>query len=169
MTSGSWPYLPEQCPACFYFQPSIAAIHRRLGYEILGFCRHPRIGMELFRPQKLDLSRADPCPLFVRRPARTPGHRLERDVLISPDVARRYDPLPESAGRSARLITCIGAATVAPACSFAPAGPPEPRYLLALRSRWVDEPASWGIPGGAIQRRRVARGGRPPGDGRGDR
>jgi 8-oxo-dGTP diphosphatase len=27
----------------------------------------------------------------------------------------------------------------------------EPRYLLALRSRWVDEPASWGIPGGAIQ------------------
>lgn len=27
----------------------------------------------------------------------------------------------------------------------------EPRYLLALRSRWVDEPARWGIPGGAIR------------------
>ena len=27
----------------------------------------------------------------------------------------------------------------------------EPRYLLALRSRWVDEPATWGIPGGAIR------------------
>lgn len=25
------------------------------------------------------------------------------------------------------------------------------RYLLALRSRWVDEPATWGIPGGAIR------------------
>lgn len=27
----------------------------------------------------------------------------------------------------------------------------EPRYLLALRSRGVDEPATWGIPGGAIR------------------
>jgi 8-oxo-dGTP pyrophosphatase MutT (NUDIX family) len=27
----------------------------------------------------------------------------------------------------------------------------EPRYLLALRSRWVDEPATWGFPGGAIR------------------
>ena len=27
----------------------------------------------------------------------------------------------------------------------------EPRYLLALRSRMVDEPATWGIPGGAIR------------------
>jgi 8-oxo-dGTP pyrophosphatase MutT (NUDIX family) len=27
----------------------------------------------------------------------------------------------------------------------------EPRYLLALRSRWVDEPATWGIPGGGIR------------------
>ena len=25
------------------------------------------------------------------------------------------------------------------------------RYLLTLRSRWVDEPATWGIPGGAIR------------------
>lgn len=27
----------------------------------------------------------------------------------------------------------------------------EPRYLLALRSRWADEPATWGFPGGAIR------------------
>jgi 8-oxo-dGTP diphosphatase len=27
----------------------------------------------------------------------------------------------------------------------------EPRYLLTLRSRWVDEPATWGMPGGAIR------------------
>ena len=27
----------------------------------------------------------------------------------------------------------------------------EPRYLLTLRSRWVDEPATWGVPGGAIR------------------
>ena len=33
---------------------------------------------------------------------------------------------------------------------YAPAGA-EPRYLLGLRSRTVDEPATWGIPGGAIR------------------
>jgi 8-oxo-dGTP diphosphatase len=27
----------------------------------------------------------------------------------------------------------------------------EPRYLLALRSRSVDQPATWGVPGGAIR------------------
>ena len=27
----------------------------------------------------------------------------------------------------------------------------DPRYLLVLRSRSVDEPATWGIPGGAIR------------------
>ncbi|HUA46154.1 MAG TPA: NUDIX hydrolase [Solirubrobacteraceae bacterium] len=32
-----------------------------------------------------------------------------------------------------------------------PSAEGEPRYLLALRSRWVDEPATWGIPGGAIR------------------
>jgi hypothetical protein len=67
MTRGSWPYLPTQCPYCFYFQPEQAPFTDDSGYEILGFCRHPRIGMELFLPQKLDLSRADPCRLFVRR------------------------------------------------------------------------------------------------------
>jgi 8-oxo-dGTP diphosphatase len=29
----------------------------------------------------------------------------------------------------------------------------EPRYLLAQRSRWVDEGGTWGIPGGAIRDR----------------
>jgi hypothetical protein len=70
MTSGSWPYLPEQCPGCFYFEPASPPFVDDSGYEILGFCCHPRIGMELFQPQKLDLSKADRCPLFVRRPPR---------------------------------------------------------------------------------------------------
>jgi hypothetical protein len=75
MTSGSWPYLPEQCPACHYFQAESPPFVDDSGYEILGFCRHPRIGMELFRPQKLDLSNADRCPLFVRGAA----GRLDND------------------------------------------------------------------------------------------
>lgn len=66
MSRGSWPYLPEQCPACFYFRDASPAFVDDSGYEILGFCSHPKIAMELFRAQKLDLS-CDECPLFVRR------------------------------------------------------------------------------------------------------
>ncbi|HUA71456.1 MAG TPA: hypothetical protein VMA96_10250 [Solirubrobacteraceae bacterium] len=69
MTSGSWPYLPEQCPGCYYFEAESPPFVDDSGYEILGFCRHPRIGMELFQPQKIDLSKLDRCRVFVRRPA----------------------------------------------------------------------------------------------------
>jgi len=83
VTGGSWPYLPEQCPHCFYFQAEQAPFTDDSGYEILGFCRHPRIAMELFRPQKLDVSRADPCPLFVRRVAARPD--TDRPSISDPD------------------------------------------------------------------------------------
>lgn len=72
MTGGSWPYLPEQCPACFYLEAASPPFVDDAGYEIVGFCRHPRIGMELFHPKMLNLSDADRCPLFLRRlPRRT--------------------------------------------------------------------------------------------------
>jgi len=67
VTTGSWPYFPEQCPHCRYLEPASPAFIDDSGYEILGFCLHPRIAMELFRPQKLDLAEAERCPLFVRR------------------------------------------------------------------------------------------------------
>lgn len=70
MNGGSWPYLPRQCPHCYYFQAESRPYFDDSGYEILGFCCHPRIGMELFRPQQLDLSKGDRCPLFVRRVTR---------------------------------------------------------------------------------------------------
>ena len=72
MSRGSWPYLPAQCPHCLYFHPEESPFTDDSGYEIPGFCSHPRIGMELFRPQKLDVSRADPCRLFIRRAAEPP-------------------------------------------------------------------------------------------------
>ena len=72
MSRGSWPYLPAQCPHCLYFRPEEPPFTDDSGYEIPGFCSHPRIGMELFRPQKLDVSRADPCRLFIRRAAERP-------------------------------------------------------------------------------------------------
>ena len=67
MTSGSWPYLPGQCPECHYFDSACPAFVDDSGYEILGFCRHPRIGMELFRTQKRQLAESERCPLFAQR------------------------------------------------------------------------------------------------------
>jgi hypothetical protein len=72
VSRGSWPYLDGQCPDCFYFQVASPPFVDDSGYEIPGFCGHPRIGMELFRPRKLDLSR-DRCPLFVRQAAHRRG------------------------------------------------------------------------------------------------
>ena len=65
MTCGSWPFFPAQCPACLYFQAQTPPYMDDSGYQILGFCRHPRIAMELFRPQTLEPSDADRCPLFI--------------------------------------------------------------------------------------------------------
>jgi hypothetical protein len=75
MSAGSWPFYPQQCPRCAYFQPSSPPFVDDSGYEILGFCRHPRIAMELFEPQKRTKSDAEPCRLFVeadQREARGP-------------------------------------------------------------------------------------------------
>lgn len=69
MSGGSWPYLPQQCPDCLYFQAASPPFVDDSGYEIVGFCRHPRIGMELFRPQRADPS-SELCPLFIRRGTR---------------------------------------------------------------------------------------------------
>jgi hypothetical protein len=64
---GSWPYLPAQCPHCHYFQAFAPTLIDDSGYEIPGFCRQPRIAMELFRPQKLAAWQSGRCPLYVAR------------------------------------------------------------------------------------------------------
>jgi hypothetical protein len=72
MTGGSWPYLPEQCPSCVYCEALEPAYRDDSGYEIRGFCRHPRIAMQLFVPQRQRLEQG-PCPLFVERPRTVDG------------------------------------------------------------------------------------------------
>ncbi len=64
MSGGSWPHIPDQCPHCLYLHPLEPFIDDA-GYEIRGFCRHPRIAMELFVPRERELRRAEPCRLFV--------------------------------------------------------------------------------------------------------
>jgi hypothetical protein len=77
MTRGSWPFYPAQCPRCLYFHAEDPAFIDDSGYEVLGFCRHPRVAMELFRPQQRRTADADLCPLFIRETmqgrARPPG------------------------------------------------------------------------------------------------
>jgi hypothetical protein len=64
MTGGSWPYLPKQCPNCVYIHALVPFIDDS-GYEIVGFCRHPRIAMELFKPRERELPSSERCPLFI--------------------------------------------------------------------------------------------------------
>jgi len=73
MTRGSWPLLPGQCPDCAYLHDASPAFVDDSGYEIVGFCRHPRIAMELFRPQAVQVPTSELCPLFVRRARPSPG------------------------------------------------------------------------------------------------
>jgi hypothetical protein len=74
MSRGSWPYMPQQCPECLYFQATPEPFNDDSGYEILGFGRHPWIGMELFRTRRLDLA-SERCPLFIRQAAQHGGVR----------------------------------------------------------------------------------------------
>ena len=62
---GSWPYFPEQCPRCRYVQEVKPTFVDDSGYEIVGFCRHPRIAMELFHPVRREPCESDRCPLFI--------------------------------------------------------------------------------------------------------
>jgi hypothetical protein len=71
--TASWPYWPAQCPGCRYLQAFDPPIEDDDGYEVLGFCRHPRIGMELFQLQRHAHEDEPGCPCFF--PRRVVGHR----------------------------------------------------------------------------------------------
>lgn len=71
MSGGSWPYVAHECPFCFYVQELSPSFVDDSGYEIVGFCRHPRIAMELFRPQRPRSETSDSCPLFAPIPTST--------------------------------------------------------------------------------------------------
>jgi len=70
MTGGSWPYVPAQCPRCRYIHELAPPFVDDSGYEILGFCLHPRIGMELFRAKERTAGESGGCPCFVAAPSR---------------------------------------------------------------------------------------------------
>jgi hypothetical protein len=64
---GGWPYIPAQCPHCRYMHRFTPFVDDS-GYEIVGSCRHPRIGMELFQRQTSQPSESERCPLYIPQP-----------------------------------------------------------------------------------------------------
>lgn len=60
----SWPYVPEECPRCRYLEPVDPPAYDDAGYEIVGFCLHPRIGMDLFLFKKRPQTGLASCPCF---------------------------------------------------------------------------------------------------------
>lgn len=65
-TQGGWPYIDSQCPNCRYFYAYENGRTDDKGYALPGFCRHPRIAMQLFTStSRGDFSKAG-CSLFVR-------------------------------------------------------------------------------------------------------
>lgn len=69
---GICPYFAPRCPQCLCFQACESTFGDDSGYETLGFCRHPRIGMEPFPTEKLDTSKSDRCRLYAGRVRRRP-------------------------------------------------------------------------------------------------
>jgi len=65
----SWPYSPKECPRCRSFERVEPPVRDDVGYEIVGFCLNPRIGMDLFMFKRRDPNTMDPCPCFREKAA----------------------------------------------------------------------------------------------------
>jgi hypothetical protein len=66
----SWPYGPNECPRCHYFERLDPAAIDDAGYEIVGVCRHPRIATDLFLFKQRDATTMESCPCFTPAKAR---------------------------------------------------------------------------------------------------
>jgi hypothetical protein len=62
----SWPYTPDECPRCRYFERLEPPLRDDAGYPIVGPCGHPRIAMELFRMRSHRNPGHGPCFLPLR-------------------------------------------------------------------------------------------------------
>jgi hypothetical protein len=65
----SWPYSSKECPRCRFFERLDPPELDDVGYEIVGFCLNPRIGMDLFVFKQRDPDTMDPCPCFREKAA----------------------------------------------------------------------------------------------------
>lgn len=71
---SGWPFTPDECPRCRYLERFEPPELDDSGYELVGFCRNPRIAMELFVSKRPGADAVGSCPRFVPAPAgRGPG------------------------------------------------------------------------------------------------
>jgi hypothetical protein len=63
----SWPFSPKECPQCRFLHPIDPPMLDDAGYEIHGFCLHPRIAMDLFILKERDPDQLGTCPCFSKR------------------------------------------------------------------------------------------------------
>ena len=63
----SWPYSPQECPRCRFFERADPPALDYAGYEVVGACLNPRIAMDLFALQQRDPETMAPCPCFRSR------------------------------------------------------------------------------------------------------
>jgi len=60
----SWPFGPDECPGCHYFELLDPPVYDDIGYEIVGLCQHPQIATDLFRLRHRDPATMERCPCF---------------------------------------------------------------------------------------------------------
>lgn len=62
---SGWPLSPGQCRRCRFMEPFEPPELDDSGYEVVGFCRNPRIAMEIFVSQRPPSAGVGRCPRFV--------------------------------------------------------------------------------------------------------
>jgi hypothetical protein len=70
-SSMSWPFGEKECPHCRYLHPVEPPLLDDAGYEIRGFCLHPRIATDLFIFKNRNADQIGACPCFWPRPKNT--------------------------------------------------------------------------------------------------
>jgi hypothetical protein len=79
---SGWPFTPGQCPRCCYLDSFEPPELDDSGYELVGFCRNPRIAMELFVSQRPPSEGLGTCPRFVA--ADSSGRRSAERTGVRP-------------------------------------------------------------------------------------
>jgi hypothetical protein len=88
----SWPYSPNQCPNCVFFQRLEKPAYDDVGYESVGICTHPWIATDLFLFMRRDQNTMEPCGYFRKpwqRRSDSVGSRPSDDSQLPRGPAKR--------------------------------------------------------------------------------
>jgi hypothetical protein len=90
----SWPYSPNECPNCVFFEKLETSVYDDVGYESVGICTHPWIATDLFLFLRRDQNEMEPCRYFRKPWRRRPGNEdAHSPAEGASDDARAEDSL----------------------------------------------------------------------------